>query len=146
MSALIQKDVFFSLQLMERYPLGHGAQMPQEAQRRLDITANTQFRTPDGFQQHAWYVTRIALIFLKSADGKKFRGLIQLDTLDDAIADGLKTLMTRDEDIPPGDAEAYAGFGKILTGVIYIVTFTWAAFLNDAEVYLQVLVWSLLFT
>jgi hypothetical protein len=93
-----------------------------------------------GFNKHTWHVTRIALIFLKSPDGKKYRGLVHLDSLDVSIWDGLRTLMTRDEEIPPGDAEEYAGLGQILSEVIYIVTFNWSALLTEADTHLQVLV------
>jgi hypothetical protein len=88
------------------------------------------------------HVTCIRLILLKDTDGKHFRGLVQIDPLDDAIADGLKTLMTRDEEIPPGYAEEYAGLGQILSKTIYIVTYTWIVFLVEAEAHLQILVGS----
>ena len=48
--------------------------------------------------------------------------------------------MTRDEQIPPGEAEAYAGLGQILSEVIYITTFNWGVFLTEAELHIQVLV------
>ena len=48
--------------------------------------------------------------------------------------------MTRDEEIPPGDAEEYAGLGQILSEVIYIITFNWSALLTEAATHLQVLV------
>ncbi|KAF1947878.1 hypothetical protein EJ02DRAFT_7504 [Clathrospora elynae] len=47
--------------------------------------------------------------------------------------------MTRDEDIPPGDAEEYAGLGQVLSETIYIVTYTWTAFLMESEAHLQIL-------
>ncbi|KAF1841972.1 uncharacterized protein K460DRAFT_369988 [Cucurbitaria berberidis CBS 394.84] len=132
----VEKYVFYSLQFMERYNIGH---KPSEAY-RSNTSPCYRFRATSGGQQpHEWHVTCLRLIFLKDPDGKRFQGLVQVDPLDDAIADGLKTLMTRDEDIPPGDAEEYAGLGQILSETIYIVTYTWAAFLTEAEAHLQVL-------
>lgn len=50
--------------------------------------------------------------------------------------------MTRDEEIPPGGAEEYAGLGQILSETIYMVTYTWGAFLSEGEAHLQLLVRS----
>lgn len=82
------------------------------------------------------------MVFLKDDDGKSFRGLAQFDPLDNVLSDGLRTLMTRDEEIPPGGAEEYAGLGQILSETIYMVTYTWGAFLTEGEAHLQLLVRS----
>lgn len=50
--------------------------------------------------------------------------------------------MTRDEEIPPGGAEEYAGLGQVLSETIYMVTYTWGAFLTEGEAHLQLLVRS----
>ena len=91
-------------------------------------------------QNHTWRVTRIALIFTKSADSKEYRGLVHLDATDGVIWEGLKRLMAKDEEPLPGDAEQYAGLGQVLTAVIYIVTFNWDHLLTEAETHLQALV------
>jgi hypothetical protein len=120
---------------MDKYHIG---KKPTEAQ-RSDTSPSYRFRCTIGdYQTHEWHVTCIRLIFLR---GKNFfSGVAHIDPIDDAVSEGLKILMTRDEEIPPGEAERYAGLGQILSETIYIVTFTWAAFLNEAEAHLQILV------
>lgn len=129
-------DVFFALQIFERY---EGNRVPAEAM-CSEASPKARFRTATGLRGHTWHVTRIALIFAKSLDLKSLRGLVHLDPLDTAIAEGLRKLMTRDEEIPPGEAEEYAGLGQIVSEVIYIATFNWGVFLSEAEHHLQVLV------
>jgi hypothetical protein len=120
---------------MDKYKIGT---KPIEA-RRFDTSPSYRFRCTTGdYQTHEWHVTCIRLIFLRGEF--HFSGLVHVDPLDDAVSEGLKTLMTRDEEIPPGEAERYAGLGQILSETIYIVTFTWGAFLNEAEAHLQILV------
>lgn len=55
---------------------------------------------------------------------------IQLDPKDRAIAEGLKVLITRDEDIAPGTMEECVGLGQILSEVIYILTYNWGIFVK----------------
>lgn len=124
---------------MEKYPAGH---KPVEASRSVTSPSHCFRSAAGGNQPHTWHVTCIRLIFIKSDDGNRFKGLFQVDSLDNAISDGLKTLITRQEEIPTGDAEKYAGLGQILSCSIYIVTFTWTAFLEEAEAHLQILVGS----
>ncbi|OAG01310.1 uncharacterized protein CC84DRAFT_1228289 [Paraphaeosphaeria sporulosa] len=131
----VEQYVFFSLQLFERY---EGKRVPAEAT-RSDASPTARFRAATGMHGHTWHVTRIALLFARSLDRKKFRGLVHLDPLDTTIAEGLQKLMTRDEQIPPGEAEAYAGLGQILSEVMYITTFNWGVFLAEAELHLQIL-------
>lgn len=122
---------------MDKYAPG---QRPSESH-RLGTSPHYRFRAvTSGHCPHEWHVTCKRLIFVKDVDNVRFRGLVQTDPLDDAVSKGLKTLMTRDEEIPPGDAEEYAGLGQILSETIYIVTYTWTIFLNEAEAHLQVLV------
>jgi hypothetical protein len=82
------------------------------------------------------------LILLSDEDGKRFRGLAHFDPVDDVLSNGLKKLMARHEEIPPGEAEEYAGLGQILSETIYMVTFTWGEFLTEGEAHLQILVGS----
>jgi hypothetical protein len=120
---------------MDKYELG---KKPLEAQ-RSDTSPSYRFRrTTNDHQAHEWHVTCIRLIFVRGQD--RFSGLAQVDPLDNAVSEGLKMLMTRDEEIPPGDAEKFAGLGQILSETIYIVTFTWTIFLDEAEAHLQILV------
>lgn len=48
--------------------------------------------------------------------------MIQIDPIDDAIADGLTKLMTRDTEILLGPAEEYAGLGQLLANTLYIIS------------------------
>lgn len=112
-------------------------QKPTEACR--SSTPGYRFRSVKCDQQpHEWHLTCIRLIFLR---GKNcYPGLVQVAPLDSAVSEGLRMLMTRDEDIPPGRVEEYAELGQILSETIHIVTYTWSVFLNEAKVHLQLLV------
>lgn len=129
-------DLFFSIQFFDCY---EGSRVPAEAM-RSKTSPNAQFRTVTGMSKHTWHVTRLALIFAGSSDRRDFRGMVHIDPLDTTTAEGLRKLMTRDEEIPPGDAEEYAGLGQIISEVVYITTFNWGVFLGEAEIHLQVLV------
>ncbi|KAI8937143.1 hypothetical protein NX059_006357 [Plenodomus lindquistii] len=133
---LVERYFFFTLQFMDRYQIGC---KPSEAG-RLATSPTYRFRNANGdYHPHEWHITCVRLIFLKDENNYNFQGLIQIDPLDDAIADGLKTLMTRYEEQPPGEAESHAGLGQILSEVIYIVAYNWTAFFMEAEEHLQVL-------
>lgn len=132
----VEQYVCFSLQFMDKYQLGR---KPSEAG-RLATSPTYRFRNADGnYHSHEWHVTCIRLIFLKNERNEHFRGLIQIDPLDDAIADGLKTLITKAEEQPSVEAELYSGLGQVLSETIYIVTYNWTAFFTEAETHLQVL-------
>ncbi|KAF2464708.1 uncharacterized protein BDR25DRAFT_380497 [Lindgomyces ingoldianus] len=126
---------FFSLQVMDRYSL---SQTPSEA-KRLAGSPEARFRNMDGdLMTHTWRVTRITLI-LKSTEENNCSGLLDLDPLDVAIADGLKVLMTRHEEIIIGSAEGSSQLARISSIVMYIVTFNWYTFLAEAEMHLEAL-------
>ncbi|KAJ9612460.1 hypothetical protein H2200_004057 [Cladophialophora chaetospira] len=131
----VQLYSFFSLQLMERYSIGT---RPTES-RRSDATPYARFFAKDRPLPHEWHVTRVAIIFMTDTTKQKFRGLIQLDHTDEAIAKALETLMVRDEETLPGDTEAIAGQGQILTELVHIVNLTWNGFLGEAEAHLRYL-------
>ena len=124
---------------MEKYSLGT---VPGEMG-RTRTPYSVRFRTnttQDGLALHEWHITRIALTFLKDKEGRNFRGIIQLDPADKVICDGLKILMTRDEETFSGGLEDKGGLGQILAEVFYVIQFTWGAFLAEAESHLQTLV------
>ncbi|KAH9871761.1 hypothetical protein J1614_006017 [Plenodomus biglobosus] len=132
----VEQYVCFSLQFMDKYQLGR---KPTEAG-RLATSPTYRFRNADGdYHSHEWHVTCMRLIFLKNERNENFRGLIQIDPLDDAIADGLKTLITKAEEQPSVEAELYSGLCQVLSETIYIVTYNWTAFFTEAETHIQVL-------
>ncbi|KIW71461.1 hypothetical protein PV04_03626 [Phialophora macrospora] len=127
---------FFSLQVMERYPRGI---RPTES-RRNEASPHARFSTKAGPLPHEWHVTRVAVIFLIDTTKQNlFKGLIQLDSNDQAIATALETLMVRDEETLTGHMEAVAGQGQILTELFHIISVTWNVFLAEAEAHLRYL-------
>ncbi|ORX98756.1 hypothetical protein BCR34DRAFT_142988 [Clohesyomyces aquaticus] len=132
---------FFSVQLMEKYPLKHilcGHVLYEPGCSSESPTA--RFRASGGdFRMHEWRVTRISLMLFKSQDGPTVHGLIYLDSSDSAFADGIQVLLTRGDELPPTDAEEADGLGKIYSTVIYIITYNWDVFLTEAETHLKAL-------
>ena len=108
--------------------------------RRNDASPRARFHTAEGSPPQQWLVTRIALIFMTDPSKKNFKGVVQLDRNDHAIAKALEILMTRDEETLPGDVEAVAGQGQILAELFHIVNVTWNVFLSEAEAHLRHLV------
>lgn len=131
-------DMFFGIQVMERYII---PETPAES-RRSEGSPHFCFRTATSFALHEWHITRVALIFIRDqvGDTTRYNGIIQFDPKDRTFADGLEVLMTRDEEIAPGDAEKDIGLGQILSEVVYIISYNWNAFIKEAENHLQVLV------
>jgi hypothetical protein len=122
---------------MESYRLGV---RPAES-RRNDASPHIRFSTKAGLLPHEWHVTRVAIIFLIDTTKQNlFKGLIQLDSNDHAIAKALETLMVRDEETLTGHMEAVAGQGHILTELFHIINATWDVFLAEAEAHLRCLV------
>jgi hypothetical protein len=158
-------DLFFSLQFMdmysdecsddclEKYPLkslgkdprkcpGKDHHVPSEA-RRSNTSPRHRFRAANGdLNPHVWYVTCVRVVFLRRPDGNTFRGLIELDPADDAVADGLNTLMTRDEDMELSPTGEHAVLGRLLSHIMYIVSFNWTVLLREAASNIQFLVSS----
>lgn len=135
----VSNHFFFSIQLMEKYNTGI---IPLEAT-RTDTPYSARFRiksTSDGLASHEWHITRIALIFIKDPVANKYRGIIQFDRADQALRDGMKILMTRDEETYAGGMENRAGMGQVFAEVLYIIQYTWEQFLLEAESHLQILV------
>lgn len=123
---------------MERYNI---PETPLES-RRSDASPHFRFRTGFSFSPHEWHITRVALILMRDVNGgtERFNGVIQLDPQDRAIVDGLKILMTRDEEIAPGHEEETLGLGQILSEVMYILAYNWGIFVKEAESHIQILV------
>lgn len=114
--------------------------LPSEAL-RLHTSPRRRFRACNGeYNTHVWYITCVRLVLLKSKDMKTFRGVVELDPADNAIVTGLTKLMTCDEDSDLTDTEKYAGFGRLISHIIYIVTFTWKEFFHEAEANVEFIV------
>ena len=121
---------------MERYSKGI---LPTES-RRSDATPYARFFSQYRPLPHEWRVARVVVIFMTGSTKQNFKGLVQLDNTDQAIAKALETLMVRDEETLPGDTEAIAGQGQTLTELFHIVNITWNVFLDEAEAHLCYLV------
>ncbi|KAH7077814.1 hypothetical protein BKA63DRAFT_272575 [Paraphoma chrysanthemicola] len=130
------RQLLFSLQFMDMYPMGT---RPSEA-KRMGRSPGYQFRSSSTSRfDHVWHVTCIRLILLKKSVDEKSVGLVQVDSVDEAIADGLKILLLRKEEDSVYGSEPYAGWVRLLTNITYIVTFTWRAFFIEAERHILIL-------
>jgi hypothetical protein len=126
---------------MDRYPVGI---IPQEA-KRLATSPHYRFRAvTGGYMDHVWHVTCIRLLLTKQdragGHGSEYRAYFQIDPVDDAIEDGLKTLMNIDRETDLRTGEEYVGAFGHLTNTFSIITYIWTAFLNEADTHLQLLV------
>lgn len=120
----VEDYAFFGLQIIEKYlPTGVPASVRAQP---------APFAT---FGSHEWHTTMVAALFM--TEGDKFRGIIHLQANDDAIADGIKQLMTRGEENTTSEGEKRAGQGQILAEIMYIVRYQWETFLTEAEAHLQ---------
>ncbi|KAF2024036.1 hypothetical protein EK21DRAFT_118185 [Setomelanomma holmii] len=128
--------LLFSLQFMDMYRPGV---VPSETS-RLDTSTHHRFRTSTGNNHdHIWHVKCIRLIYLRDISTKEMTEVIQVDPLDDAVANALETLMLRDQEIVLHGTEEYAGLIRLLYNTLYIVTFTWNALFIEAEGHLSFL-------
>ncbi|KAK5047146.1 hypothetical protein LTR84_007089 [Exophiala bonariae] len=120
----VDSYAFFGLQIIEKYlPTGVPAKVRAQA---------APYAT---FGNYEWHTTMIAALFMRVGD--RFRGVLHFQANDEAIADGMKQLMTREEERTSSEGEDRAGQGQILAEIMYIVRYQWEFFLNEADVHLQ---------
>jgi hypothetical protein len=126
---------------MDKYPLGT---MPSDARRSSNST-RCRFRKAAGhdgaFDDYVWHTTYMRLMLVRGSDDERCHAIYHLDTADSSTAEGLRVLLTRDDDVP-AYVVGYTGLDKLIFHTIYIVNWTWTVFLNEAGAHLKILVGS----
>lgn len=87
-----------------------------------------------------WHTTTIRLVLVRFPSGKQYGCLVEIAQIDDAIAEDLKRVMTRESELPVGRAEQETGLCKLVAQIFYIVSYQWRRFLEEAESHLKLLV------
>jgi hypothetical protein len=121
---------------MDRYT---GNDVPAEVL-KMPNSPKLSFPTTPGQVVSTWYVTRLALIFVRASDEVHVNGVCVIDPQDKSILQTLQILFPKAEDRVPGPIAEYATLGAILTEVFYIITYTWGVFLDGAARHIQALV------
>lgn len=106
----VNEYAFFSIQVIERYlPTAVSASI------RAQPAPHAKFGT------YEWHITSVAALFTHREG--HFRGILHLQAQDNAIADGISKLMTRDEETFRDKGEVCSGQSQILAEMMYIVRF-----------------------
>lgn len=147
-------DLMFSLQYMNKYPVGHNSS---------ESLLHYRFRSEAGQQPHEWHANHARLVFFADpARGNEtaspgasssssrnhvsdkvhvyWRGLYMFDQGDDSIATSLRDRMVAQDRENPKAAEVYQGLGQIVQDVIYLISIIRTEFFDEAMLHLQVLV------
>jgi hypothetical protein len=134
-----QGFLFYSIRFMDKYPPGV---MPSDARRSSNST-RCRFRKASGhdgaFDDHVWCTTYMRLMLIRGSNNERCQAIYHLDPADSSTAEGLRVLLTRDDDAP-AELKGYTGLDKLIFHTIYIVNWTWTVFLNEAGSHLKILV------
>ena len=133
---LITTDSSFSINFIDKYK----TPLRPSACRAEDQPLSFDFQSTESVRDHVWHTTCVNVIFVKAENEKTFRGLVQIDPLDETAREGLKTLMMRTEIATPGAGKDYTGIAQVLFAIVRIVTRAWKMLLKEAETYLNKMV------